>query len=145
MCKSHPDGMGLKAWRDHGELLMLSVWEAKRGHWWPCSLGGSWRPRTEESRREDEAPGREWSERSKWSPVAASEPVVLEMSALQNNHKNSSSSGVEPAGAQKISMCAAEGRAGASHGLCISSCPRAPALLEFLSWLPPMMDYDVEL
>ena len=30
------------------------------------------------------------------------------------------------------------------HGLCISACLQIPALLEFLSWLPLEIDYDVE-
>jgi hypothetical protein len=30
------------------------------------------------------------------------------------------------------------------HGLCISSCLQAPALLEFLSGFPSVMDYDMK-
>jgi len=30
------------------------------------------------------------------------------------------------------------------HGLLFSSCLQVPALFEFLSWLPPMMSYNLE-
>jgi hypothetical protein len=45
MCKSHPGGTGFEIWRCSSWCLTL--WEARRSHWWSCSLSGSWRPRTE--------------------------------------------------------------------------------------------------
>jgi len=109
MFKSHPGGT--TGFEGMESSWGLALWEARRGHWWRCSLSGSWRPRTEENL--SLTPWREPVRGYWWncSPVAVEDPAFWRCQDHRMTTKNSSSCRIEPPRIEGT-MYAVGGRAG---------------------------------